>query len=129
MAGGLKSVALFCALAPVGAAQAQLADPTRPSGAPVAAAIATPGATAPAGLQSVILRKKGRPAALINGEVVELGGTVGEMKLVTVREDSVVLQGPEGTETLRLMPAAEKTPTPAPKVGAGGTAANKEKRQ
>ncbi len=103
-----------------GAAHAQLADPTRPSGATVQAAESAPGETSTAsGLQSVILRKQGKPAALINGEVVELGGKVGEARLIKVSEDAVVLKGPGGEETLRLMPAAEKKII---KVGAGGTA-------
>jgi hypothetical protein len=90
--------------------QAQSADPTRP-------AIDTSAGTDPAleagvaantGLQSVILRKNGKPAALINGSLVELGGKVDEARLVKVGEDHVVLRGPMGDETLRLMPAAEK---------------------
>lgn len=88
---------------------AQLADPTRPpaqASTPVDAA--APAEAANMGLQSVILRKGGRPAALINGEVVELGGKVGEMKLVKVTEDEVVLLGPGGREILRLTPSAEK---------------------
>jgi MSHA biogenesis protein MshK len=128
MAGGLKSIAAlvaFCALAAAGSALAQLADPTRPSGTPVGGA--TPAAAAASGLQSVILRKHGKPAALINGTVVELGGMVGEMKLVAVKEDAVVLRGPGGDETLRLMPAAEKKPEKTAKVGPGGTAGKKEK--
>ncbi|MBU3910070.1 MAG: MSHA biogenesis protein MshK [Gammaproteobacteria bacterium] len=105
---------LFLALA--GVAHAQLTDPTRP---PTAISAADPAAAAvfeASGLQSVILRKHGKPAALINGEVVELGGKVGEAKLIRISEDSIVLRGPQGDETLRLIPAAEK------KVGAGGTA-------
>ena len=103
-----------------GAAHAQLADPTRPSGATGQAAESMSDKAAPAsGLQSVILRKQGKPAALINGEVVELGGKVGEARLVKVSEDAVVLKGPGGEETLRLIPAAEKKII---KVGAGGTA-------
>lgn len=90
-------------------AHAQLTDPTRPplQAAPQADATAD-APLAGSGLQSIILRKTGRPAALINGEVVELGGKVGEARLVKVDEDSVVLLGPEGRETLRLIPAAEK---------------------
>ena len=91
-------------------ATAQLTDPTRPPvqlSTPVAEVEAT-GQVTSIGLQSVILKKEGRPAALINGELIELGGRVGEMKLVKVEEDSVILLGPEGRETLRLTPAAEK---------------------
>lgn len=100
-----------------GAAGAQLNDPTRPPGDAALQADAAAGMAVPGGLQSVILRKHGKPAALINGEVVELGGKVGEARLVKVNEDSVVLKGPGGEEILRLMPAVEKK-----KVGAGGTA-------
>jgi len=105
------------------AAWAQLADPTRPPAqATLPAGDATNPAAPPAltGLQSVILSRggKGRPAAVINGEVVQLGGKVGEARLVKVEEDYVVLLGAEGRETLRLMPAAEKVM----KVGAGKTA-------
>ncbi len=103
-----------------GPAWAQLADPTRPPAqatAPTgdaAGAAAVPVAT---GLQSIILSRhgKGRPAAVINGEVVQLGGKLGEARLVKVEEDHVVLLSGEGRETLRLMPAAEKVM----KVGAG----------
>lgn len=113
------TLALFLPLGLIPAwATAQLADPTRP---PLQAAVMSGGVVASpaaASLQSVILRKEGRPAALINGEVVELGGMVGEARLVKVEEDAVVLLGPEGRETLRLIPAAEKKA----KVGAGGTA-------
>jgi MSHA biogenesis protein MshK len=100
-----------------GTAGAQLNDPTRPPGDAALQAEAGTGMAVPGGLQSVILRQHGKPAALINGEVVELGGKVGEARLVKVNEDSVVLKGPGGEEILRLMPAAEKK-----KVGAGRTA-------
>lgn len=93
-----------CALA-----QAQSADPTRPPFEPNAAAAA--GATAPeavSGLQSIIRRKAGKPAALINGSLVELGGKVGEARLIRIGEDFVVLRGPQGVETLHLTPGIEK---------------------
>lgn len=103
-----------------GMARAQLADPTRPPleiAAPAGTAAggatgetgSSPAASANTGLQSIILRQEGRPAALINGTVVELGGKVGDMRLVKVDEDSVVLLGPEGRETLKLIPGIEKT--------------------
>lgn len=123
MAGRLMSLALLaCGFAGGQAnALAQLADPTRPP-TDMLAPPATAGGEAPApaasGLQSILLRKEGRPAALINGSVVELGGMVGESRLVKIDEDSVVLLGPQGRETLRLIPAAEKQI----KVGVGRTA-------
>lgn len=123
MAGrlSLSLLALMPALATGAPAAQSLPDPTRPpADLTQPSAPGQPGSPAPAasGLQSVILKKEGRPAALINGMVVELGGMVGEAKLVKVDEDSVVLLGPEGRETLQLTPEAEKKQ----KVGAGGTA-------
>jgi MSHA biogenesis protein MshK len=67
----------------------------------------------------VILKRQGKPAALINGEVVELGGKVGAATLVKVSEDAVVLKGPDGEEILRLIPSAEKK-TEIKKVDIGG---------
>lgn len=110
MARGLKILTAIWFLAGSVAASAQLADPTRPPAVADPSAASAAGTPAPAasGLQSVILRKKGQPAALINGEIVELGAKVGESRLVKVSEDAVVLRGPSGDETLRLMPSAEK---------------------
>jgi MSHA biogenesis protein MshK len=119
MAARLKPLLLGLVAAPlwVTACHAQLADPTKPPLVVSAPATEAGGAAqAATGLQSVIMRKSGKPAALINGEVVELGGKLGEARLIRIDEDAVVLKGPEGEETLRLTPAAEK------KVGAGETA-------
>ena len=119
MAGRLMSILPVLLLPAL--AWAQLADPTRPPAEIAAPAAVVPGEAVPAtgGLQSVILKKNGRPAALINGAVVELGSMAGESRLVKVDEDSVVLLAADGSrETLKLMPAVEKKS----KVGAGKTA-------
>jgi hypothetical protein len=103
------------------AAHAQLTDPTRPPADLAAADSSAEGGAAvitASGLQTIILKKQGRPAAVINGELVELGTMIGESRLVKIDEDSVVLLSPSGRETLRLMPAAEKQL----KVGADRTA-------
>lgn len=116
MAGRLKFLVPGVALLMAGPALAQLADPTKPPlglDAPVDPA-GTP--AQPAGGLQLIRGKTGKPTALINGEVVELGGRTGDARLVRIDEDSVVLKGPEGEEVLYLTPAAGK------KVGAGGTA-------
>ncbi|MDP1652914.1 MAG: hypothetical protein Q8L56_09355 [Rhodocyclaceae bacterium] len=108
MARRLKLAFILVAMA--GMAQAQIADPTRPA-IDTGAFAATVGATAqPAttGLQSIIQRKNGQPAALIGGAVIDLGGKVGEARLVKIGEDFVVLRGPLGNETLRLTPGIEK---------------------
>lgn len=91
------------------AAQAQSVDPTRPAiDTGLAASAGGTEASSVAGLQSIIQRKGGKPAALINGTVVELGGKIGDARLVKVGEDYVVLRGAMGSETLRLTPDAEK---------------------
>jgi hypothetical protein len=120
---------LLCLAAAAGTpAWAQLADPTRPPQLAVQPAdAAAAAAQAPTGLQSIIYKKdgQGRAAAVINGQVVQLGGRLGDMRLVKVAEDHVILLGPEGRETLRLTPAVEKMPA---KVGAGATAKKEASR-
>lgn len=125
MAGRMKWLLLACAAAATASAWAQLADPTKPpalAGDAPGAAAAEPVAI---GLQSVILRKdgEGRSAAVINGQVVQLGSWLGDARLVKVEEGRVILLGPEGRETLLLTPIAEKK---IGKVGAGATAQQKE---
>lgn len=106
MARRLIAPLLICGVCTV---QAQSADPTRPAIDTGAAATAGMAAPSPvAGLQSIIQRKSGKPAALINGAVVELGGKVGEARLVKIGDDFVVLRGAMGSEILRLTPDAEK---------------------
>lgn len=112
-------VPLLCAaLGAVAPARAQLADPTKPPAAIAAPVTPAADASPRLGLQSIILRQGGKPAALIDGAVVEQGDMVGEARVAKIGEDHVVLKGPEGETILRLMPAAEKKE----KLGAGGTA-------
>jgi len=87
---------------------AGLPDPTRPP----AIVEASPTAAAPAssGLQSIIRRQGAKPAAVINGIYVELGGHVGEAWLERVGEDSVDLRSAAGRETLQLTPGIGKRP-------------------
>ncbi|WIM05205.1 MAG: hypothetical protein OHM77_10940 [Candidatus Nitricoxidivorans perseverans] len=95
-------------------AQGSLPDPTRPPGATVAAPHGSTQAVPTAsGLSSVILRKGAKPAAVIDGQYVELGGKVGERKVVRIAEGEVVLKNAEsadGRETLLLTPGIEKQP-------------------
>lgn len=60
-------------------------------------------------LQSVLLGPGRIPAAVISGQLVELGGTVGGARLARVTPHSVLLQGTQGTTTLTLMPEGQKT--------------------
>jgi MSHA biogenesis protein MshK len=56
----------------------------------------------------VLTPKKGKPTAVIGGQVVPLGGFVGEARLVRLSETEAVLEGPEGIERLYLTPDVEK---------------------
>jgi MSHA biogenesis protein MshK len=86
------------------AAQAEtLPDPTRPP-AELGATAITPGAAlAEEVLQSVIL-SPGRHAAIISGQLVRVGESYGDAKLVEVGEGQAILKGAEGRRVLRLFP-------------------------
>lgn len=100
LAAGLGAVAM------PSAAQG-MTDPTQP---PASLAASGPGevVVAPSGLQTIIRRNGATPGAIISGHYVELGGMVGEAKLVKVGEDRVELRGPAGREVMFLTPAVEK---------------------
>lgn len=106
----LSVFCLFSALS-MGALQAAeppavLADPTLP---PFGVASSMEGAGAGStGLRSVILPKKGPASAVIDGQLVPVGGRVGEARLVRVTETEAVLEGPEGVERLYLTPDVDK---------------------
>jgi hypothetical protein len=95
---------LLLALAGVAHAQG-LPDPTRP---PVLVEGEPAATTAPSGLQSIIRRDKGRSAAVINGQYVEVGGKVGDARLERIGEDFVVLRSAGGRETMYLTPGIGK---------------------
>jgi len=105
--GGNGMMYLLSAFAAVWSCQAaaeDLPDPTRPPPgiyAPMSAAGG--GYKQAAGLQSVIISGR-RRAAIINGVTVELGGRIGNARLVTVNEAYVVLQGKRGRQVLSLFP-------------------------
>lgn len=106
--GVLRFGALLLLVAMIGlarAAEPALQDPTRP---PVSTGYAGEGGDLGGRLSSVILPRNGRPSAVIGGQVVLLGGFVGEARLVRVSENEVVLEGPDGIERLYLTPDVEK---------------------
>lgn len=111
-------IAALSALALIAAAEV-LPDPTRPPEAALAAP--ADAASAPSDalqLQSVLIGHGRTPAAVINGELVLLGGKVRDARLVRLTEHSAVLKGPQGTTTLALLPAlARRAPAhPAPET-------------
>jgi hypothetical protein len=122
--------ALLGCLAPMAAATAlaqSLQDPTRPP--PSLDSLATGGGAVQSGLQTIIRRVGAKPAAVIAGQYVELGGMVGEARLVKVGEDRVELRGATGTEVLFLTPVVEKKSAVAeqPKARKGAQAATKDR--
>lgn len=106
MRAGL-ALALCCAAASV-MAEASLPDPTRRPGASAESAageLAVPDGPV---LQTIIVPRKGKPRALISGQLVMLGGNVGERRLVSLSEKDAILEGPGGIERLSLTPGIEK---------------------
>jgi MSHA biogenesis protein MshK len=72
-------------------------DPTAP---PAQLPSATAGTSA---LQAILSSRERAPAAVIDGRTVTLGDWVGPAKLIRIGADHVVLQGPQGRQTLRLL--------------------------
>jgi len=81
---------------PIVSSAQTLVDPTKPPSELSAPA-------APNELQSIII-SPARRAAIISGQTVELGGKVGDVRLIEVSEGSVVLQGAKGRQVLTLFP-------------------------
>ena len=107
--------ALSCLLFSQGAevfAQA-LTDPTRPA---VSLEVVEPSSGSEGqtelnqaqGLRLIIIQKN-RRAAIIDGKTIELGGKVGDARLIEVNEGSVVLQGAQGRQVLTLFPRVKMT--------------------
>ena len=106
-----RGIALAAAMLfiPVAALSQAINDPTRPPADVAVKAPVVEGVAAPVQqLQSVIISPK-RRAAIINGEVVELGGKYGDAVLTRVTEDEVVLKSGESQQVLKLYPAVDKT--------------------
>lgn len=93
-------------------ALAQVPDPTRPAGILLMPEAGGEGAApVESGVQTVILRHGGRKsAAVINGQYVEVGGMVGDKRVVKISESEVVLKGESGREVIKVTPAIEKIP-------------------
>lgn len=95
------------------AASAQtLPDPTRPPFGMAGNATGTSWETkteTPAAplLQSVIMAKGKEPRALVNGVWLRMGESSGDLKIVKILADRVVIRGPQGRQTLRMTPDVE----------------------
>lgn len=105
----LLTTLAMLAMALAWAGDESLPDPTLPPAAFMQPAAAAAESATPL-LHAVILRDGAKPAAVIGGQLVELGGRYGEARLVKVTPGEVVLAGPEGRQLLRLAPGVSKTP-------------------
>ena len=84
-----------------------LSDPTRPwEGAGGADLFESPANLSPA---QVVIISKDRRQATINGRTVVLGGRYGNATLVRISDEELVLQRPEGTETIKLYSSVQRT--------------------
>lgn len=98
---------VFCFQFSVTCCAEELVDPTLPP-ASISAPVAISGiANPPAGLQSILISRQ-RRAAIIDGEIVALGGQHGDATLIEVNEGSVVLRNGQGRQVLSLFPDVVK---------------------
>lgn len=83
-----------------------LPDPTRP---PQEAGLTGAVAAVHSGpvLQSVKI-SPGKRMAVISGQLLTVGDSLGEAELIKITESEAVLSGPEGRQTLALFPDVEK---------------------
>ena len=123
---GIAFVAMFLTM---GAAIAQpMTDPTRPPTEHVVVDGGEPAAAGTPVLQSVMITPTLK-AAIINGEMVKLGGTFGNAELVKVSESEVVLKSGDATQVLKMYPGVEKRESTktAPKAASKRTQATQQK--
>ena len=103
----LLGIGMFCALsaAVVPLHAENLPDPTRPPADVIAdyGARHGRGAESSSGLRSIMISDT-RRAAIIDGKTVELGGRLGNARLVEVNPGSVVLQRGKNRQVLTLFP-------------------------
>ena len=95
-----------------------LADPTRP---PNTSGVTEAGMDSDAPtttLQSVLL-SRGRKLAVINGELVALGGKVNGATVADISESQVVLKYPDRTEVLKMIGSGIERKNSAGKTSGG----------
>ena len=121
-------IAFFLAAAASGTVWAQVPnDPMRPPAAYVNGGNGGSEAGGPV-LQSVMISPTLK-AAIINGEMVKLGGKLGNAKLVKVSESEVVLKSGDETQVLKMYPGVDKHASvkTAPKPVSSRTRAARQK--
>jgi hypothetical protein len=88
-----------------------LRDPTQPPASYTANAVELPEVEGAAYvLQSIVRRHGAKPVAMINGQMMSVGGKIDDWILVRIGESEALLRGPGGTEKLVMSPDVEKQP-------------------
>ena len=98
-----------------------MSDPTRP---PTGYAEADAGTAASGLVLQTVMITPTLKAAIINGEMVKLGGKFGSARLVKITESEVVLKDGEESQVLKLYPGVEKRAVGKPEAR---TAARRQK--
>lgn len=107
-----RALILLCCVAATCAAQAApFADPTRPPRAPETDRAAAAGGPR---LESVLIAPD-RRVAVISGQQVTVGSRFGDAEVVRITESEVLIRGPAGVESLKLLPRDDKRPSAAGK--------------
>lgn len=90
-----------------------IADPTRPPGAALTAAVTGEQVDVALVLQSVIVSPE-RRVAVINGRSVRTGDRVGDAEVMEISRSRVRLEGPKGSITLALVADFKRAPGERP---------------
>ena len=80
-------------------------------------------------LQAIVAGGERPAAAVIDGQMVPLGGWLGESRLIAIKKDSVILDSPEGRQTLRLLPGMDKRLLGAPTAPRHSTRPTRKPKQ
>lgn len=112
-------IAIMCGFCAFQAQAESLGDPTQPPGADAQTGTVDGMPGAPQ-LQSIMMGPGGK-SAMISGQIVPLGGKLGDATLVKITDNSAVLRDEDGElQTLEMHPAVTKTMKPEPKPGKQG---------
>lgn len=106
------ALGVVLALMPAVALTQAMSDPTRP---PTGYAEADAGAAAGGPVLQSVMIAPTLKAAIINGEMVKLGGKFGSARLVKITESEVVLKEGGESQILKLYPGVEKRAVGKPK--------------
>ena len=108
---------LICVVTASTATAQALRDPTRPPSMASARGVAGRSEQSAWILQSVLISPE-RRYAIINGEVVKLGGSIAGAELVAVAEERVTLRTQDGLRIVHLFPDVSRLGSADPSPGA-----------